>query len=241
MTRNNTIIYDKNAQGERIKIDESNMFDTYRWDSRIDKWVPGGLHYDGDRNKWEKFNLKDEFGKLSSTDLYLKYNENPNVMDVELWLNASINDETDLRNYIIPAFRDMFKANVEEYCDKEDIIYHQAFIRLVSGTDNRAKNTYFQIIGKLYENGEPTDKGDYRIRLMQDDMDTIFATDNNGQQVKPYYLLEPAFNKDTEKMWGDHHSSFFYPFDICYYKEINNTVGEIIDYLVGSATSITDK
>jgi hypothetical protein len=72
-------------------------------------------------------------------------------------------------------------------------------------------------------------------------MDTIFATDNNGQQVKPYYLLEPAFNKDTEKMWGDHHSSFFYPFDICYYQEINNTVGEIIDYLIGSATSVKDK
>jgi hypothetical protein len=66
----------------------------------------------------------------------------------------------------------MFKCNIEEYCDKDDIIYHQAFIRLVSGTDNRAKNTYFQIIGKLYEkNGETgvfekTDTGDYKIRMM---------------------------------------------------------------------------
>ena len=56
--------------------------------------------------------------------------------------------------------------------DKEDLIYHQAFIRLVSGTDNRAKNTYFQIIGKLYdvneETGETTktEVGDYKIRLM---------------------------------------------------------------------------
>ena len=76
--------------------------------------------------------------------------------------------------------KDMFIATIKEYTDWEDIAYHQAVIRVLSGTDNRAKNTYFQIIGKIYENGEPTDRGDYKIRLMQDDLDTIFATDNNG-------------------------------------------------------------
>ena len=245
MNKGGVQIYDKDVNGNPVVVDTANNFDVYRWDSRINKWVPAGLHYEG--SKWQKFNLKDVYSNLNTTDLYLKYKDNKSVMDVDFWMNRPIYDETDLKNYIIPAFRDMFKANIEEYCDKEDIIYHQAFIRLVSGTDNRAKNTYFQIIGKLYEqnleSGEwvRTDTGDYKIRLMQDDMDTIFATDNNGQQVKPYYLLEPAFNKNTEKMWGDHHSSFFYPFDVCYYKEINNTVGQIVDYLVGNATTVKDK
>jgi hypothetical protein len=138
----------------------------------------------------------------------------------------------------------MFRATIEEYCDKDDIAYHQAFIKLVSGTDNRAKNTYFQIIGKLYEENPETKEfvkteiGDYKIRLMQDDLDTIFATDNNGQQVKPYYLLEPPFNKDTEGKWGDEHSSFFYPFDVCYYELVNEYLGKLINHLFGSATSI---
>ena len=244
MTRNKVEIFDKNADGAIVKVDEANMFDTYRWDSRISKWVPGGLHHNG--SNWNKFNLKNVFAELTTTDLYAKYNANPDVMTPNIWVGRTISSIEDVNNFVLPAFRDMFRATVEEYCDKEDIIYHQAFIRLVSGTDNRAKNTYFQIIGKLYETDESgelvkTDVGDYKIRLMQDDMDTIFATDNNGQQVKPYYLLEPAFNKDTEKMWGDHHSSFFYPFDICYYREINNTVGQIIDYLVGSASTVKDK
>jgi hypothetical protein len=65
-------------------------------------------------------------------------------------------------------------------------------------------------------------------------MDTIFATDNNGQQNKEYYLLEPAFNKDTEGRWGDDHSSLFYPFDLCYAKQINQYTGYIIDYLLKS-------
>jgi hypothetical protein len=77
--------------------------------------------------------------------------------------------------------KEMFIAACKEYIDVDDMAFHQAMIRILLGTDNRAKNTYYQIIGKVYENDEPTEKGDYKIRMMADDMDTIFATDNNGQ------------------------------------------------------------
>ena len=209
--------------------------DVYRWDGLREMWVPAGLHYDG--NNWESFNLKTIYNNLKDNPLYKKYKDNKDVISTTLTTLGTISADT-VNEYVIPAFRDMFRATVEEYCDKEDIAYHQAFIRLVSGTDNRAKNTYFQIIGKKYENGEQTEVGDYKIRLMQDDLDTIFATDNNGQQVKPYYLLEPAFNKETEGMWGDNHSSFFYPFDVCYSELINTYVGKLINHLFGSATTV---
>ena len=209
--------------------------DVYRWDGLREMWVPAGLHYDG--TDWEPFNLKTVYNNLKDNTLYKKYKDNKDVISTTLIELGTISVDT-VNEYVIPAFRDMFRATVEEYCDKEDIAYHQAFIRLVSGTDNRAKNTYFQIIGKKYENGEQTEVGDYKIRLMQDDLDTIFATDNNGQQVKPYYLLEPAFNKETEGMWGDSHSSFFYPFDICYSELVNTYVGKLINHLFGSATTV---
>lgn len=297
MNRNNVKIYDLDSNGSPIEKDVAATFDVYRWDSRINKWVPGGLHHDG--TKWEKFNLKSVYSNITTTDLYAKYSSNSSVMR-PTWVGKNIQTEQNVKDYVFPAFRDMFKATIEEYCDKDDVLYHQAFIRLVSGTDNRAKNTYFQIVGKLYTNEatvdgqtvelvkiaegdykkkkgyvsedvfyeveidgdtvtttgltlpatdleledcfwKQTETGDYKIRLMQDDMDTIFATDNNGQQVKPYYLLEPPFNKETEKKWGDHHSSFFYPLDACYYTEVNNILGQIIDYLIGSATTVKDK
>ena len=209
--------------------------DVYRWDGLKEMWVPAGLHYDG--NNWESFNLKAVYNNLKDNTLYKKYKDNKDVISTTLTTLGTISVDT-VNEYVIPAFRDMFRATVEEYCDKEDIAYHQAFIRLVSGTDNRAKNTYFQIIGKKYENGEQTEVGDYKIRLLQDDLDTIFATDNNGQQVKPYYLLEPAFNKETAGMWGDSHSSFFYPFDICYSELVNTYVGKLINHLFGSATTV---
>jgi hypothetical protein len=102
-------------------------------------------------------------------------------MDTSKFGQTTINTVQHLTNYVFPAMKYMFIATCNEYTDTEDIAYHQALIRVLSGTDNRAKNTYFQIIGKIYKDGEPTNKGDYKIRLMQDDLDTIFATDNNGQ------------------------------------------------------------
>ena len=39
-------------------------------------------------------------------------------------------------------------------------------------------------------------------------------------------------------MWGDEHSSFFYPFDVCYYELVNRYLGQLISHLFGSETSI---
>jgi len=87
---------------------------------------------------------------------------------------------------LIKAMAEAFKIIVYEYTDVDDIAYHQAFIRLISGTDNRAKNTYFQIVGPIspsddYEINEENLRKDFKIRLYADDLDTIFKTDNNGQ------------------------------------------------------------
>lgn len=220
--------------------------DVYRWDGIKSKWVPAGLHYVNDN--WEKFNLKTVYDGLKTSDLYLEFKDNRDVITESF--DETVQLSTDhVKRYIIPAFKDMFKANCAKYIDIDDVAYHQAFIKLISGTDNRAKNTYFQIIGKLYEQDPETKEwikrndeksGDYKIRLMQDDLDTIWATDNNGQQVKPYYLLEPAFNTETEDMWGDEHNSFFYPFDICYEELINKYVGNIIRHLFANKTSVKE-
>ena len=215
-------------------VTTASRFDVFRWDVIRSKWVPAGLHHkDEAGSTWETFNLVTEYKDYVNRDLYKKYEGNSSLINIENF-GKTVNDVITLNRYLLPAMKNMFMCACEEYVDIDDIAFHQAMIRVLSGTDNRAKNTYFQIIGKIYEDGVQTDKGDYKVRLMQDDLDTIFATDNNGQQNKPYYLLEPAFNKDTENKWGDSHSSFFYPFDLCYVDKINLYTGYIINYLLGS-------
>lgn len=215
-------------------VTTASRFDVFRWDSVRNKWVPAGLHHsDTSGGTWETFNLVSQYKDYTNRDLYTEYATTGEIDTTKFGYTGSIS-ENQLKTYIFPAMKDMFMCTCKKYTDVDDIAFHQAMIRVLSGTDNRAKNTYFQIIGKLYENGVQTDKGDYKIRLMQDDLDTIFATDNNGQQNKSYYLLEPAFNKDTEGKWGDDHSSLFYPFDLCFAEKINLYTGYIVNYLLGS-------
>lgn len=221
-------------------ISQANIFDVFRWDAIRKKWVPAGLHMKEDGTTWETFNLSSEYKKYTTTELYQNHNQEMDMSKFQFSGNA-FQTPTHLINYAFPAMKEMFIAACKEYIDVDDMAFHQAMIRILLGTDNRAKNTYYQIIGKVYENGEPTEKGDYKIRMMADDMDTIFATDNNGQQVKPYYLLEPEYNLNFEHLWGDQHSSFFYPFDLCFASLINEYTKKLIDYLIGSSASITSE
>lgn len=174
--------------------------DIYRWDEYANNWVKAGLYYDS-TNGWEKLNIFDDFG-----------NDTPSSGNIQM---------------AIDALKSAFKEGIKQYVDIDDICFHQALIKLLSGTDNRAKNTYFQIVGAPYE--EHTDESNnktyvkkvldkyddyYLIRLLGDDLDTIIQTDNNGLQSKPYNLLEPSFDWDTRSQWGDSGmNAFFYMFD----------------------------
>lgn len=221
-------------------VTTAKRYDVFRWDALREQWVPAGLHMKEDNTTWETFNFDDVYHKYKSSKLYQDYNqEMDDSARAKFEFTGTINTSTHLTSYLFPAMKEMFIAACKEYLDVEDVAYHQAVIRVLSGTDNRAKNTYFQIIGKIYKDGIKTDKGDYKVRLMQDDLDTIFATDNNGQQLKPYYLLEPPFNLNLEHMWGDQHSSLFYPFDLCFATKINEYTGKIINYLIGNSANIT--
>lgn len=302
-----------------------NAGDIYRWEKAwpsdvmkdsIAKWVPGGLYHNG--KDWESLNIAQictwysrasrNVGKYPSEYSFFaseKYNRLRATEDQSL--KYVIGDDYVFRGYddaevelinMQACMAEAFKIVCHEFLDVEDVAYHQAFCKLVAGTDNRAKNTYFQIIGPIYtdkatvegfdgevslvkissedeHNKKPgfikdgvfytvsisdsnevtttsetidastikttkqyyykwSGKGDYKIRLYQDDLDTIFKTDNNGQQVKPYYMMEPPFNKDLEELWGDMHSGFFYNFDLTFTEEVKNRLGKLLTFLTGN-------
>ena len=292
--------------------------DIYRWEKSWEvgitsksqaRWVPAGLYHNGE--EWESLNIADicnnyvnasyksgefptEYGFFSES-VYNQYKVQLN----NHYYAPDLYTASDLIPYQ-ECMAEAFKIVVRHYMDVNDVAYHQAFIRLVAGTDNRAKNTYFQIVGDIYTdkytnvdgeevsiekiettNGdtkygyfsedtfievsidgetvneqdtfpindisdrEPyyykkTNLGDNKIRLYQDDLDTIFKTDNNGQQIKPYYLLEPPFNVNLEHLWGDLHSGFFYNFDLLFVNEIKNELKTLLTFATGTSWPDTE-
>ena len=294
--------------------------DIYRWEKAwpsdvmkdsVAKWVPGGLYYDTSKNEWESLNITQICSWYSDASLNvgtypkeyqffadskyenLRAKENQSykyIISGGYQFEGYDNADIEVRN-MQACMAEAFKIVCHQFLDVEDVAYHSAFIKLVAGTDNRAKNTYFQIVGPIYTNkaeidgtevsivkisdgdrkgtkgyisdnifyvvnidGEnvtvtdemfdatgietkklyykQTGKGDFKIRLYADDLDTIFKTDNNGQQVKPYYLMEPPFNKDLEELWGDMHSGFFYNFDLTFTESVKNQLEKLLNFLV---------
>ena len=184
--------------------------DMYRYNIIEKAWVPAGLYC-----------------KQSGTN---KVWEQYNVLD--------ISGEYDIEGARLWMKKD-FTLNIKKYVDVDDIAFHQAFIKFVSGTDNRAKNTYFQIIGPLYEEGVDSGKGDRLVRMVGDDLDTIFLTDNNGLQSKPYDLLEPSYQPLHKDYWGDSGANlFFVLFDQCFEKVSDD---EDIFAVYGGTTNIKNK
>lgn len=308
--------------------DKFATFDVVRYDAKRNIWVPAGLHYDASTKKWESYNLTNWYS-------YAQYRAGNDSTKGGLDLNISfgtsgeikvqaIHSAADVESIVIPAYKKMFEAVINKYVDVDNLAYHQAFCRIMSGTDNRAKNTYMMIFGKRYTNKhkegteyqvyysissedeyngaigyfkanesweedrskfylkDPVgvvstingdtlliktrasegveeikapltdlievaythpidDQTNYKLKFYQDDVDTIFETDNNGQQLKPHYLLEPPFDKENEEYWGDEHSSLFYPFDICFQDKVNTYTGKLLNFLVGSSTTLENK
>lgn len=93
---------------------------------------------------------------------------------------------------------DHFKAHAAEYFHVDDALYHYCFIKLVAGTDNRCKNTYYY-----------TDPVTLLIRWMQDDVDTVYKTNNVGQNRKPYWVEEHTKDENGENYWQAEDNVFY--------------------------------
>jgi hypothetical protein len=98
--------------------------DVYRFDEPSNNWVPAGVYYN---DGWERLNFVEEIANETG----------------ETVLSSM---ETTIKEYL----QNIFKEKMQKFLKIDDIAFHQAFIKFLSGTDNRAKNTYFQIIGPMY-------------------------------------------------------------------------------------------
>lgn len=188
--------------------------DLYRYDDVTKKWVRAGVSYDN-TSGWSKSNIYTITGVPQAAG--------PAAALTEL--------------------KEICKSRLGEFIEINDIAFHQAFIKFLSGTDNRAKNTYFQIVGKLREenaDGEFVEngKGDYLIRLIGDDLDTILVTDNNGLQSKPYNLLEDSYEPEHASHWGDANNVFFKMFDQNYESEIKDMLAKILEKVKLTSTNV---
>lgn len=183
-------------------------FDLFRLDYKgkdasnndITEWVPAGLTKTGD--VWDSLNLMDDTP----------------VADSSIW--ESMNED------FIAARVAQWKAGAPTYFSILSLQFHQAFIKLIAGTDNRSKNTYYVL-----------DPVTLRIHLHADDLDTIFRTNNTGWQLKPYYIEEHDTDEAGNTFWEGQYNVLFKLTELAYAEampQMMNTILSNMASLVGS-------
>ena len=114
------------------------------------------------------------------------------------------------------------KANIGSYFKVDSLKFHYAYVNFfIAGTDNCSKNTYYVL-----------DPSTLLFELHQDDLDTIFPTDNTGRQTKPYYIdrMHPCAEGSNQSLYEGGANVLFNLCELMYEdtKELQSMMHEIL-------------
>lgn len=178
--------------------------------------------YDTSYNLWYYDNKTKNYKKLSG------YN-------VKTSLGSYLTATSPTTEQIIAARKAKFRAEAANYWDVNACIFHSCFCELLGASDNHAKNSYPFKLKTLAQGG--------RWSWRQDDLDTVMATDNNGQSTKGYSIEVGDITSDGTDIFQGASSAIWALFDDVYAVEhktmmlnIFNAIQRIADrYNVSSA------
>jgi len=124
-------------------------------------------------------------------------------------LEAAV-DSDAINNLFIKARVAKFRAEIPEFFDINDAVFHHNFTEFIAATDNRAKNTY------PYSFCLEDSKWKWR----QDDLDTIGPIDNQGQDRKPYHCEMHDFYDNGQPIWNGETSIFWNMLELAFNTEV---------------------
>ena len=131
---------------------------------------------------------------------------------------ASGTDYIATNNKFKAARLQYFKENVGNYFKLRELMFENNFCKFVGASDNRGKNIYFY-------NDE---KQGNLIDWEQDDLDTIFPTDNVGKSLKPYYVEEHDKDESGANYWNSEGNSLFNQLELAFPSELRIMMKEML-------------
>lgn len=220
----------------------SQKYDLYRFNKSdgdgvngVGAWVPAGLtspDWKSGNQTYQELNLLKQFNidhdtviKQSDANEYFK------SMRAKHFANGYKSGECGYENWDYPN-------GIEEYVNVQDLLFTTQFMKLVAGTDNWSKNTYFYNPGLYfnadnnYSGGKGSAKygGLSKFGFFQDDMDTIFEIDNYGMKTKPYYVEEHdkmLKGNELKYYWNSHYNALFSILELAYTAKMKSTMQSI--------------
>ena len=146
-------------------------------------------------------------------------NENPTITAYNQWIQGGSGDYSLLNEMFKSRYVEQMRNYLKYFINEKSLQFNYCYVLgFLAGTDNSDKNTYYKIdpIGvQLEENSYFEDwfKKKYnkdfdfasvhQLYFDGDDMDSIFKTNNNSHQTKPYYIdrMHPYADGSTTSLY----------------------------------------
>lgn len=151
---------------------------------------------------WEKAVLTNAFASLKN---YAPYSS-----AYGKWVSDGTGDYALLNQMCIEANVAHMKKHIKYFFNEKSLLFNYSYVlQFIAGTDNSDKNTYYKIMPYAEDFSADAETKDgkefaswfkihfgydfnfsevYQIYMDGDDMDSIFRTNNNSHQTKPYYI-----------------------------------------------------
>lgn len=133
-------------------------------------------------------------------------------------LRANFSSDADYTTAVINWRVNDFKSKISIYYNVNDVLYSMVILKLIAASDNWCKNTY-----------EYLDPVSHKICLAQDDMDTLFLTDNVGRKTKPYYVEEHDIDGENKPYFNGDTNNFFCLMEKAFESEEKNMMRQVFN------------
>ena len=144
-------------------------------------------------------------------------------------LRSNYASDAEYQEAVIAWRKTDFKNRISTYYNVNDVLFSMAFLKFIAASDNWCKNTY-----------EYLDPVTHKICLAQDDMDTLFLTDNVGRKTKPYYCEEHDLDGENKPYFNGSDNVFFNLMEMAFDSEEKNMLRQIFNAMTNRYDSVRD-
>lgn len=132
-------------------------------------------------------------------------------------------------NQLVSARQGKWKEQMWNYVEKDEALFRQCFDEFIAASDNDAKNSYWRKFKSLASGG--------KWGFNEDDMDTIFQNDNNGQDTKEYYIEPDDVTASGADIFQGRTSAFWYALRQNCKDDLHAMMGRIVDAMMAEAAA----
>lgn len=173
------------------------------------------------------------------------------------WVNGGTGNYAALNGAFIGAMVATMRKYLKYFANEKSLQLNYCYVLgFLAGTDNSDKNTYNKIMpyaAQVEEDAEFTEwfstmfgkafdySAVYQVYQDGDDMDSIFRTNNNSHQTKPYYIdrMHPYADGSTESLYEGMGNQLFNFVEKAY--EGTNELSSMMNQIMIAATELVNE